>query len=331
MRVSTQKDTSYPTLFEVIERRRLIETGDRLVVGVSGGADSVFLFHLLLAFQKKKNFHFSVAHLNHGLRKASDQEEDFVRTLSQDHNVPFFSEQGNFSKESPSEEEARDARYHFFVTLCQKIGAQKIALAHTQDDDVETILFRMLRGSGLHGMSGIPYLRDFKGYQVIRPLKEFTHDEIVTILKEGGISWCEDPSNRDPRYTRNRIRHELLPFLEEAFNPNIREILSNFGQNVTEDYEYLKSEGEEAFERVLVKERKDEIVFHRRMFQALSPALQKQLFRLTLQKLGAPMDKVGYPEWKSTSQLFSRKSFRVSLPGALVLEGTPTKMMFRLP
>jgi len=301
-----------------------------VVVGISGGCDSVFLFHCLEKLRKKRRLTLTAAHYNHCTRgEESEEDERFVTSLCKKMNVPLVAGRWEHSGNGRvSEEKARDARYQFFEKVCRSVGANKLALAHTFDDDAETILFRLLRGSGLQGLRGIPYERELGPYRVIRPLKEIAREEIRDYLQRKGISWREDSSNQDRSYRRNRIRHELLPLLAKEFNPNIKEILVHLGRNLSEDYEYLRKEAESAFEEVLLTAKQDEVVLRRKVFLKCPIAIQKHLFRTALQRLGVGMDKVGYSEWKSVAEILERKNFRTSLPGSLHLRGTPTKLVF---
>lgn len=324
------------TFLEVLwkdwHRAKLLKEGDRVVVGLSGGADSVFLLYCLEKARKTLKLSLTVAHFNHCLRREeSEEDEKFVISLCEGWHLPLRIERWEGKKEGGpiSEEKAREARYAFFERVCREVGADKVALAHTQDDDVETILFRLLRGSGLSGLRGIPFERPLGPYRLIRPLKEMSREAIRDFLRKEEIPWREDASNGDIRYTRNRIRHHLLPLLEKEFNPKIREILLHLGENVTEDYDYLQKEGDSAFEKVVVEQNRRQMVYKRRVFQAFPFAIQKQLFRQALRKLGTNMDRVGYSEWKALSELLEKKTFRYTLPGALKVKGTPTKLVFQ--
>ena len=321
------------SLLETIRKTGLIATGDKVVVGVSGGADSIFLLHSLAKARKEGKVTVTAAHFNHRLRgEESDQDEQFTVSFCRKAAVPV--EVGHWDHPEGnghriSEEAARNERYQFFERTCRKVGAQKLALAHTRDDDAETILFRILRGSGLSGLRGIPSERSWGGFQVIRPLKDISRDEIREHLRKRGISWREDASNQDLRYTRNRIRHELLPLLEKEFNPNIRNILIHLGRNVTEDYDYLQKEADAAFDKALLMEKNRCLVLKRKVFQTFPLAIQKQLFRQALRRLGTDMDLIGYTEWDRVSGLFPRKTFCHTLPGPLSVQGTPTKIAFK--
>ncbi|MBI4436157.1 MAG: tRNA lysidine(34) synthetase TilS [Candidatus Omnitrophica bacterium] len=303
---------------------------DRVVVGISGGCDSVFLLYCLKRNREKWHLTLTAAHYNHCMRgQESDEDERFVAAFCKKLNIPLvvgrWDRPGNGKI---SEEKARDARYQFFEKVCRSVAAKKIALAHTFDDDAETILFRLLRGSGLSGLRGIPYERELGSCRIIRPLKDVSREEIQAYLQKEKIPWREDSSNLDRSYRRNRIRHELLPLLAKEYNPHIKEILVHLGRNLSEDYEYLRKEAGCAFEEALLTSKKDQVVLRRKTFSKFPVAIQKELFRKTLRELGAGMDKVGYSDWKSVAGLLDRKHFRTSLPDALDLMATPTKLIF---
>jgi len=329
-------------LYALWKRLRLFEEADRVVIGVSGGSDSVFLIHALNDFRKKvRAGHarplpmLTAAHFNHRLRgEDSDQDEAFTVSLCEKLRVPVVTgawQREPNGREKPSEEEARNARYAFFEKVCREAGANKLALAHTADDDAETILFRFLRGSGLSGLRGIPYERALGSFRIIRPLKEFSKQAIQDYLRKNKIPWREDSSNKDLTFRRNKIRHLLLPLLEKEFNPKIRETLVRFGKNLSEDYEYLKEEAEKPFREALLTEKSGGIVFKRKSFMKFPTAIQKMLFREVFRRLRVSMDEVGYADWEMASRFLERKSFQITLSGSVILKATPTKLSFLTP
>jgi len=202
-----------------VERHGMIRPGDRVLAAVSGGADSVLMLALLLAHRARCPFSVHVAHVNHGLRgRESDADEAFVRRLAGRHGLPRTAGRVDLARrrgESSSvEQRARLARRAFLRKAAAEAGCGKIALGHTLDDQAETILMWLLRGSGRGGLSGMePVTRD----GIIRPLIEMRREEIREGLEQAGERFREDASNLDPRRTRNRIRLEILPALEEAF------------------------------------------------------------------------------------------------------------------
>lgn len=183
----------------------------RLLVGLSGGADSVALALLLM----KENVQLTAVHVNHGLRgAASDGDEAFVRQLCQQWGLPLMVYRAT-PPEHPGEDWARQARYGFFRQAIEQTGAQAIALAHHRDDQAETLLLHLLRGSGLTGLTGMAEDGHVLGVRVIRPLLHLSRQELRQVLREADLPWREDDSNQDETYLRNAVRHQLLPLMEQ--------------------------------------------------------------------------------------------------------------------
>jgi tRNA(Ile)-lysidine synthase len=202
---------------------------DRVIAAVSGGADSVCLLHVLREAQVNLS---GVAHFNHKLRgDASEEDERFVTALASNMGVPFYRAEGPAGPGN-LEQNLRRARREFFSSLIKDGAGNRVALAHTRDDQAETVLFRVLRGSGLTGLAGIHPVTA-EGF--IRPMIGLTRSEVLEFLRERGIEWREDASNLELRFARNRIRHELLPQLAKEWNPQIADALSNLGDLAYEE------------------------------------------------------------------------------------------------
>jgi len=206
----------------------------RIAVAVSGGPDSVCLLHVLRELAPKLGAVLSVVHFNHQLRgAASDEDERFVAEMAAALALPFHRAERNvIARKGNLEQVAREARRSFFLELLREGRADRIALGHTRDDQAETVLFRLLRGSGLAGLAGI-YPLTAEGF--IRPLIEITRAEVEEFLRSRQIPWREDASNRDPRFARNRIRHALLPQLSREWNPRISEALAHLADLAHEE------------------------------------------------------------------------------------------------
>ena len=216
----------------------MLAAGDRVVVAVSGGADSVCLLHALLEAQVNVA---GVAHLNHKLRgDASDEDERFVETLASGLGLAFYRAEARVAEARDNLEQAgRKARREFLLGLMRDGACNRVALAHTRDDQAETVLFRVLRGSGLAGLAGIhPVTAD--GF--IRPFIDVTRCEIEEFLRARGIEWREDASNRETRFARNRIRHELLPRLAREWNPKIVDALANLADLAYEEERWWQAQ-----------------------------------------------------------------------------------------
>ena len=229
-----------------ITRKGIIQQGDRITVGLSGGADSVCLLLLLLELKPKYGLALKAVHVHHGLRGAeADGDEAFVRELCEKLGVPLAVRHVDVRAQAEqtgcSEEEAgRKLRYQ---ALKEEADGGKIATAHHSDDNCETILFNMIRGTGLSGLSGIPQVNG----NIIRPLLHVSREQIEAYLKEKGQPWRTDATNASPAYTRNRIRNELLPWLEREINPGTREHLLNLAQRAAEVEELIEGLAREFF------------------------------------------------------------------------------------
>jgi tRNA(Ile)-lysidine synthase len=204
-----------------IRRHAMLEGGETVLVAVSGGADSVSLLHLLTSLAPGWRLTLHVLHVDHQLRPDSARDAEFVQALGGRLGVPVEVATVTVSGRDSLEAAARQARYAALDACADRIGAQRIALAHTADDQAETVLMRLLEGAGVRGLAGIPPVRG----RLIRPLIECRRVELEAELVSARIEWVEDPTNQDPKFLRNRIRHELLPLLEEAYNPEIARAL----------------------------------------------------------------------------------------------------------
>ncbi len=231
-----------------VRRQRLFRQGDTLVVALSGGADSTLLLDLLSRFPDY-NLHLVAAHLNHTLRGAeSDADEEFCRSLATRYAIPFESRRVDVVRMAADlrlnlEDTGRRARIGFLDEVRSTYGAAAVVLAHHADDQAETVLMRLLRGSGTSGLSGMAY-RNRRGY--LRPLLEISRSDIERYLIARGLEWREDASNNDTAYLRNRIRHQLLPLLEE-YNPAIRASLAATASILGDDEALLGELAEQGF------------------------------------------------------------------------------------
>ncbi|HPL83194.1 MAG TPA: tRNA lysidine(34) synthetase TilS [Candidatus Omnitrophota bacterium] len=231
-------------LKDLIKKHKLIERNDKIVIGVSGGADSICLLYLLKSLRKEFGLTIYIAHLDHLLRQESGKDAQFVKKLGQKLGIPVILgsiDVRGLDRKTSLEESARNVRLEFLAGVANKLKAGKIALAHNFDDQAETVLMRILRGAGLSGLSGIPLKRKMGKVEIIRPLLNARRKDIESFLKKRKISFCIDKSNTDEVYFRNKIRHKLLPLLEKDYNSNIREVLFSLAQNSGSDYEYLKA------------------------------------------------------------------------------------------
>ena len=205
-----------------IRRHAMLAGGETVLAAVSGGSDSVGLLHALVGLAPAWRLRVHVVHVDHGLRADAARDADFVRTLGARLRVPVEIATVRVPPGSSLEAQARTARYAALGAAADRLGAARIALGHTADDQAETVLMRLLAGAGVRGLAGIPPVRG----RFVRPLIEQRRRDIVTELQRTGLAWVEDPSNRDPKFLRNRVRHELLPLLADAYSPGVSDALA---------------------------------------------------------------------------------------------------------
>ncbi len=286
--------TALKTAYDTIMKYNLLCKGDRIIAGVSGGADSVALLELLLDFRSQLELEIFVVHINHGIRGSdalSDQR--FVEELCSAKGV----ECNVYSYDVPSiacaehltlEEAGRKVRYEAFEDAAKKHGANKIATAHHQNDNCETLLFNILRGSGLSGLCGI---RPVRG-KYIRPLICTSRREIEEYLNENGVYWVTDKTNGDAAYTRNRLRLELLPYIKEHFNPSVESALQRLSELCREDNDYIELQTDTVLNSILLKQANDFVLISRDGFNALHTAIKRRVVRRILERLSIPLKDV---------------------------------------
>jgi len=267
-----------------IKEYRLIEKGDKVLVAVSGGPDSVALLMALIQLSKKLKFTLAAAHLNHRLRgKEADEDANFVKALAKSLNIPLASKEVDIKslkqrRGGSIEEVARDERYAFLCSTAAKMGCNKIALGHNLNDNAETTLMNLLRGSGVKGLGGIPPHRQMNGVELIRPLIAVTRKEILAYLRRRKAKYRTDSTNVDTTFKRNRIRHKLIPLLGRDYNPKVTLILGETARVMRQTNQYLESEVQR-LTGDLVKPCNAGFCLKRKELLSLHPFIRKELFR----------------------------------------------------
>lgn len=274
------------TFKNTINNYALLKRKDRLILGISGGPDSIYMLHKFLEIKEEHKLNLVCAHFNHGLRPEADDEEKFVKKICKDNGLKCISEKKNvaeFFQGDSLEQTARLLRYDFFLKVSRQEKIKKLALAHHKDDLVETVLIRMLRGSGLRGLRGFLPLSKYKGLTVIRPLIETNKKDIVDWLKKQKISYCIDKSNLEDKFLRNKVRLKLLPFLKE-FNPNVAENLYNLAANLSLDYDFIYKVSLDNFNSLKRGETKKGIKLDLEGLKILPPAILNNVLRIAIEE-----------------------------------------------
>lgn len=240
---------------QYILEQNLLKNGRGVLVAVSGGRDSVALLHVLAGLVPELGLSLSAAHFNHNLRPESAEEYRFVRELCDRMGIPFFGGEGQVAEAARREKlslevAARRERHRFFVEALVQSRCDVLATAHHADDQAETFLLRLLRGAGAAGLSAMAPMEG----SIIRPLLGINRQEITRYCAEQGLSWREDASNASLEIPRNRVRHQLLPYLEQYFNPGVRQVLLRSAALLRSDDDYLHQLALQAYERLCGKE-----------------------------------------------------------------------------
>ena len=265
----------------------LIPEGDGVLVGVSGGADSVALLWVLKSLSADLGFSLYAAHLNHGIRGAeAEEDQQYVRTLCRELDVPLYEETldipGVSAEEGKTlEQAAREQRYEFFQRACTRFGANTVAVAHHMDDQAESIMLHLIRGSGLKGLTGMKYRRG----NIIRPFLDCRRSEIESFLAAGGISYRTDSTNLMRDASRNRLRLDVMPYIAEHINPAFAKSLCAMGRLLSEDEEYLSSAAEAALDAAATS-----LGYDRAKLLALPSPIRSRAIRIALQRSGVHAD-----------------------------------------
>jgi tRNA(Ile)-lysidine synthase len=269
---------------KTVREFNMLAHGDHVLVAVSGGADSTALLLCLYKFAPDFALSLTVAHLNHRIRGTEgDDDEEFVRNMSAELGLSFVSEAAEVQQQAVAEKQnleelARRIRYDFLRRTAHRIGAKKIAVGHNLNDQAETALFRFIRGSGLEGLSAIHPVVDGL---IIRPLLQCSRSVILDYLGKQKAFYREDSTNSDHEYSRNKIRRELIPYLESNFNPQLVPVIAREASLAREAWSYVESKAKEAYLR-LCRPYKDGISINIVEFLEIHPALQKEVLRQAL-------------------------------------------------
>lgn len=284
-------------VLNTITKYNLIESGDRIVLGVSGGSDSICMLEILNKLKETLNFEIFVAHVNHGLRENAKIDEEYVKEFCEKINVECFVLHADIKKYSKQnkvglEEAGRKIRYEFFDEILEKTSSNKIAIAHNKNDRVETIILNILRGTGSLGLKGI----DIKFNKYIRPLLEVQRSEIEEYVLKNNLNPRIDESNFENDYSRNKVRNIMIPYIKEKFNPNIINTIIRLSDIVSEETEYLDKQTEKEYNNILIQEinlnknvynksKETTIILDLKLFNNLDKVMQKRIILYSIKKI----------------------------------------------
>ena len=274
-------------VLETIKKYNLIEAGDKIVLGVSGGPDSISMLDILRQLKKEIGFEIYVAHINHMIREEAIDDEKYVQYYCEKNNIEFYAKRIDVlqivnSKKIGTEEAGRKVRYEFFEEILQKTGSNKIAIAHNKNDKIETIIMHLLRGSGLSGLKGIEPIRDNK---YIRPLIECERQEIEKYCEENKLEPRIDKTNFENDCTRNKIRNIVIPYVKEEFNPNIVETMDRLSQVATEESNYIETQAQKIYQKLLIEKTEKQITLKLKEFNEQEKVIKNRIILLAVKEI----------------------------------------------
>ena len=274
-------------IINTIQENNLIEYGDKIIVGVSGGPDSICLLDILYKIKDEFNLTLYVCHINHGLRKNAILDEEYVKDFCQKRNIECFIKNADVKGQAKqqkigTEEAGRNFRYDFFEEIFKLKKANKIATAHTENDNAETIIMNIIRGTGLPGLKGIEKKRQNK---YIRPLINCARSEIEEYCYKNNLEPRIDETNKENIYTRNKIRNICIPYIEREFNSNIIGTLNRLAEVVTEENDYIQGEVEKIYKIILLEEKEKSIILDLKNFNKQNLVIKRRIILYTINKV----------------------------------------------
>lgn len=281
-------------VLKTIHKYNLIKKGETLIVGISGGPDSVCLLHLLYNLKEKLNIKIYGAHINHMIRgEQSDKDQEYVKHLCEELGISLFQRNYNikeiaFKRGISHEEAGREVRYEFFELCSQEVKADKIAVAHNKSDQAETILMNIIRGTGIDGLKGMNHCRG----KVIRPLLDISREEIEMYCEEHKLKPRLDSTNLEDIYTRNRIRLNLIPYIDELFDTKVVNSIYRMSLLVRDDYDFIDYYTDEQYQQCVLKTEKDAIYLLIEQVSKRHPALIKRIIRKTIFNLKGSLKEI---------------------------------------
>lgn len=273
-------------VLKTIETYNLIEKNDKIVIGVSGGPDSICLLHVLYGLKEKLGIEIVVAHVNHMLRDVADLETEYVQSFCKKLGIECYVKKADIleiskTQKKGTEEVGRQVRYDFFDEVAKKTNSNKIATAHNSNDRAETVILNILRGSGLSGLKGIEPIRDNK---YIRPLINTDRQDIENYCNDNKLEPKYDKTNNENIYTRNKVRNTVIPYIKKEFNPNIIKTINRLSSLATEENEYLQAITKQEFENLLI-EKKENIILDLHKFNSLNLVIKRRLILYTINEV----------------------------------------------
>lgn len=315
-------DSLKQKVLKTISENNMINSGDKILVALSGGPDSLTLLHILYSLKDQLNINIGAAHVNHLLRgNDAFKDENLCKTYCENLGLDFYLKRIDINEESKikgisHEMAGREARYNFFEELSNKYGYNKIAIAHNLNDQAETILMRIMRGTGIEGLVGIKAVRDKK---FIRPLIEISRAEIEHYCEENNLKAAIDETNFENIYSRNKIRLELIPYMEKNFNKDVIETLSRMSKLIKEDNEFIEDFALKIFEKYCYK-KEDRVIINKEVLLQ-HKAIVSRVIRMALAEIKGNLYNIDNSHINDIIKLYNHNTGKfIMLPNDIMVE-----------
>lgn len=325
------EDSFIKNMMTTISRYNMADRGQKLLVGVSGGPDSIALLHALNTVSDNIGFSLHAAHLNHSFRGSeSDGDAEYVRDFTASLGIECTIEKidvpvASVELRMSHEQAAREIRYGFLKKTADLVGADRIAVAHTADDQIETCILNLLRGSGIDGLAGIPAVRD----NIIRPLIKTRRSDVEEYIRKHDLHPRIDSTNLEPIYKRNKIRLELLPYLRHQYNNDIDSLILRLAELAGDDSAYLNSEADRILSEIQLGNDENTLSISVKSLLFHSIALKRRIIRQALRTLRGEITDIGYIHIESILDLLNAGgNFSVDLPGDITVMRSYDNLVF---
>ncbi len=326
-----------------LNKNNLISNNNRLLLGVSGGPDSLTMLDLFTKIRDNFNLELMVFHLNHLFRKKANKEAEYVKKICakkdvtpiiQIHDVPEYVRGNNLSPE----EGARKIRFKYLKEIFQKNNIDKVCLAHNKDDLVETVLLNIFRGCGLKGLKGIEDDIIIDGMEIIHPLLIFFRSEIIDYCDSNNLEPVYDPSNKSDLYSRNRLRNNIIPIIEEQINSNAKQVVTRMTETIKEDYNFIKQYSNDKFKELLIENDNWKYILKLTEMKSLHPSIVKRIINIIIKKLKGNIDNFYYKHYNDIMKFIEAKetgdildlpdniNIKISYDKLIIMKGTFSKI-----
>lgn len=292
-----------------IKKYNLIDKNDNIIIGVSGGPDSIALLYVLLDIRSEIEFNIHIAHVNHGVRgEDALYDQSFVEKKAKELNLPYYTKNVNmirYAKKNriTSEEAGRELRYSFFRDIIKELGRGKIAVAHNKNDQAETLIMRFMRGTGIDGLKGMEFIAG----DIIRPILSTSREEVEKYIDDNGIETVLDKTNLKPIYNRNKVRLELIPYIQKNFNPNIIGTMWRTSEISSLDSDFLHQYTEQKYKEILRKENLESVVLDANQLLKLHASIQQRIIRNSILKINNSLQGITETQVSSALEIISKK------------------------